>query len=111
MREQQKQATDFITQMSFVTSWLENSVTPEQCSAAFKDFAADVKYPAVAAVDRSEQESAVAAVYVDRQRRLNRSTNFIVFGLSPSTIRPDLNAVVDFCRQEFNETLDIVHCV
>jgi len=51
MKEQQKQITDLITQMSFVTSWLENSITPEQCSAAFMDFAAAVKRPA-AAVDR-----------------------------------------------------------
>ena len=28
MKERQKQVTDLITQMSFVTSWLENSVTP-----------------------------------------------------------------------------------
>jgi hypothetical protein len=109
MKELQKQITGLITQMSFVTSWLENSVTPEQCSAAFMDFAAAVKRPAVS-IDRSVQESAVAAVYVDNQRRLNRSTNFIVSGLSPSTLRPDQNAVVDLCRQVFNESLDIVHC-
>ena len=108
IKGQQKQITELVSQLSFVTSWLENSVTPEQCSAAFKDFAAAVKRPAV---DRSMQESAVAAVYVDNQRRLNRSTNFIVSGLPPSTIRPDLNAVVDLCRQEFNEVLDIVHCM
>lgn len=110
IKEQQTQITGLITQMSFVTSWLENSVTPGQCSAAFKDFAAAVKRPAIA-VERSAQESAVAAVYVDGQRRLNRSTNFIVSGLSPSSTRPDQNAVVDLCRQEFNELLDIVHCM
>ena len=110
MKEQQKEIAGLITQMSFVTTWLENSVTPEQCSAAFKDFAAAVKRPAVV-VDRSAQESAVAAVYVDSQRRLNRSTNFIVSGLSPSTIRPDQTVVADLCRQDFNESLDIVHCM
>ena len=109
MKQQQKLVAELTTQMSFVTSWLENSITPEQCTAAFKDFAAAVKRPA-AAVDRAAQESVVAAVYVDSQRRQNRATNFIVSGLPPSDVRPDQNAVIDLCRREFNEVADVVHC-
>lgn len=107
--KQQTIIGELTTQMSFVTSWLENSVTPEACSAAFKDFATAVKRP-TAVANRAAQESVVAAVYVDNQRRENRATNFIVSGLVQSDIRPDQLLVVDLCRREFGEMPDIVHC-
>jgi len=109
MKKQQETINDLTTRMSFVVSWLESSVTPEQCSAAFNDFAAAVKRPAAAAYDRAAQESIVAAVYVDNQRRSSRTTNLIVSGLPVSDVRPDEQAVVDLCRREFGEVPDVVH--
>jgi FKBP-type peptidyl-prolyl cis-trans isomerase len=109
LKKQQEVINDLTTRMTFVVSWLESGVTPEQCSAAFNDFAAAVKRPAAAVYDRAAQESIVAAVYVDSQRRSNRATNFIVSGLPVSDVRPDQQSVVDLCRREFNETPDVVH--
>ena len=109
LKSQQETIVDLSTHVTFITNWLEKSVTPEQCTAAFNDFAAAVKRPAITASDRTAHESIVAAVYVDHQRRTDRATNFIVTGLPPSDIRPDPQAVVDLCRRELGEAPDIVH--
>lgn len=112
VNQQQQVIDELTTRMSFVVSWLESSVTPEQCSSAFNDFAAAVKRPpaAVAPVcNRATQESIVAAVYVDNQRRSKRATNFIVSSLPTSDFRSDHQAVVDLCSREFDEIPDVVH--
>jgi len=108
--EQQKHITELSTQMSLVVSWFEQCSTPEQYSVAFMDFAAAVERPAIAVTDRTVHDKIIAAVYVDNERRNNRATNFIVSGLKPSHIRPDPQSIIDLCRTEFGETIDVVHC-
>lgn len=108
--QQQHLIDELTTRMSFVVSWLENSVTPEQCTSAFQDFAAAVKRPSTSVVaDRATRESIVAAVYVDKQRRSNRATNFVVSGLPQSDDKTDHEAVIELCCREYNEVPDVVH--
>ena len=111
LKQQQQVTKDLSNQLSSVVSVLQGGNADEFVAAAVSDFAAAVKRPVAAmASDSRVQESIVAAVYIDTQRRQNRATNFIVSGLPVSDVRPDQQAVVDLCRSEFGEAPDVVHC-
>ena len=104
-------SVELTARLSAIVTLIEGGSVAELTATAVSDFAAAVKRPAAAvAADRVVQESVVAAMYVDSQRRQNRATNFIVSGLAISDIRSDRDAVVDLCRREFSEAPDIVYC-
>ena len=105
LQNQKKIIADLKTQLSSVMSLINDGPT------AGVGFAAAVKHPAAAAVaaDRNVQETVIAAVYVDNQRRLNRATNLVITGLAASTVLSDQQAVVELCSSEFNEVPEIVY--
>ena len=115
LQTQKKIVADLKTQLSSLMSLVDinNSSTAgaNQTSSAINSFAAAVKHPAAAVVaaDRSVQETVIAAVYVDNQRRLNRATNLVITGLAASTVLSDQQAVVELCSSEFNEVPEIVY--
>jgi len=91
--EQHRQIQELIARVTFITSLLNidvdvNDHVADQSGVsavdALNSFATAVKRPAVVAANRAVQESVVAAMYVDNQRRLNRATNIVVSGLAPS---------------------------
>ena len=111
VKQQSKTISELSIQLSTVMSAIQSGNIDQLVATAVDSFAAAVKRPAaVVAADSAVQQSVVAAVYIDNQRRQNRSTNFIVSGLPVSDIRPDHQAVVDLCRREFGEAADVVHC-
>jgi len=110
MKVQKKQIKDVTAQLASVMATLQGGSTDDLVAAAVNSFAAAVKKPVAAIVsDRSVQETVVAAVYVDNQRRQKRSTDFIVSGLPTTDDQSDTQAVTDLCHRELGETPDIVH--
>jgi len=110
-KQQSRTISDLSMKLSTIMSAIQSGNIDQLVATAVDSFAAAVKRPAaVVAADSAVQQSVVAAVYIDNQRRQNRSTNFIVSGLPVSDIRPDQQAVVDLCRREFGESAEVVHC-
>jgi hypothetical protein len=116
LQSQKKIVADLKTRLSSVMSLLDINDGPtagaNQTSSAINSFAAAVKHPAAVAVaaDRLVQETVIAAVYVDNQRRLNRAANLVITGLAVSTVLSDQQAVVELCSSEFNEVPEVVYC-
>jgi len=117
MQQQRKIIQELTARLAFVTSLLDidvdvNDHVDDQSGVSAADalnsFATVVKRPTIVAANRAVQESVVAAMYVDNQRRLNRATNIIVSGLAPST-QSDQQLVTDLGLREFKEKLDVVH--
>ena len=109
--QQKKLIGELRSQLSTIVSSLQSGSFSDQTVTALNSYASAVKsQPTAAALinDRAVQESVVAAVYVDSQRRQSRETNFVVFGLPTSTTQPDNTSVLNLCRREFNEAPDIV---
>jgi len=110
-KQQSKTIAELSSQLSTVMTAIQSGNIDQLVATAVDSFAAAVKRPAsIIAADSAVQQSVVAAVYIDNQRRQNRSTNFILSGLPVSDIRPDHQAVVDLCRREFGEAVEVVHC-
>jgi hypothetical protein len=116
LQSQKKIVADLKTRLSSVTSLLNindgTAADANRASSSISSFAAAVKHPAAAAVaaDRQVQETVIAAVYVDNQRRLSRATNLVITGLEASSTLSDQQAVVDLCSTEFNEIPDVTYC-
>ena len=109
--QQKKLINELRSQLSTIVSSLQSGSFSDQTVAALNSYASAVNSrPAAAALisDRAVQESVVAAVYVDTQRRHSRETNFVIFGLPTSPTQPDNTSVANLCRREFNEAPDIV---
>jgi len=118
MQQQRKTIQDLTARLAFITSLLNIDVdindhvddqSDVSAADALSSFATAVKRPTVVAANRAVQESVVAAMYVDNQRRLNRATNIIVSGLAPSTTQSDQQLVTDLGLREFKDKLDVVH--
>jgi len=116
LQSQKKIVADLSKRLSSVTSllYINDGAAPDanRASSSISGFAAAVKHPAAVAVaaDRHVQETVIAAVYVDNQRRLNRATNLVVTGLAASSALPDQQAFVELCSTEFNEVPEVTYC-
>lgn len=107
VHRQQKTIDQLTKRISFILSFLDIDDSPgvSPSTSSFADAVKQIARPIVNAVN--DHDSVDAAVYIDNQRRVNRSINFVVAGLPFIDCKTDQSAVVDLCSREF---ADVIFC-